>query len=339
MKNSFAILTLLFLCFSCSEKQEKAAPVIELKPTNTITQLDTLFFTNVSIFSDEDRNYVISQNPVFLAATDKDFNLLWSHRKEGNGPEELSFPEQGKVLEGKIFVLDQGNQSIKQFDSKTGEFISSIKINERFMKFRFDMTANGDSYLSYYSPMENVSALKISSNGETSGRFGSEFPVRFGPNRQMKYMQLDDHGNIILVGASLPYIEILNQEGKSINRFDIEKYEPIKRALDSLEVDIVKGERINQNSIPMIIKDAQYSEGKLYMSFTDRIGEDRTKARNLLVFRINEKECELESIFKFQTATDDDNLHPTYFYVDKHTQKLYVQGLVSKQIYVFELPE
>jgi hypothetical protein len=328
----------LILCFACTQNQEKPIPIIELKPTKTITELDTLYFTKVSIFSDKDRNYILSQNPVFLAATDKEFNLLWSHKKEGQGPEELDYPEQGKVFGEQLFVLDQGNQSIKRFDSKSGEYISSIKINENFMKFRFDMAENGDSYLSYYSPKESISALKITSLGVTADRIGSEFPMRIGPNRQMKYLQLDDQGNIILIGASLPYIEILNQEGKSINRFALDKYEPIKRALDSLESDIAKGERINQNSIPMFIMDAQYSEGKLYLSFTDRIGTDRTNARNLLVFRLNEKECELESIYKFKTATDDDNLHPAYFYIDKHAQKLYVQGLITKHIYSFDLP-
>ena len=338
MKITSHFFLLLIIAFACTEKEEKSIPIIELKPIKTITQLDSLFFTSVSIFADEERNYIISQNPVFLAATDKDFNILWSHNEEGHGPNELDFPEQGKVFDEHLNILDQGNQSLKRFDSKTGEFISSTKVPEPFMKFRFGMSKNGESFISYYSPSENISVLKINNLGEISGRFGSQFPESIGPNRQMKYIQLDDNENIILIGASLPFVEILNQEGKSINRFDIGKYEPVKRVLDSLEHDIIKGERITPNSIPMIIKDAQFSAGKLYLSFTDRIGEDRTKARNLLVFRLNEKECVLESIFKFKTSTEDDNLHPAYFYIDQSSQKLYVQGLITKHLYVFDLP-
>ena len=82
----------------------------------------------------------------------------------------------------------------------------------------------------------------------------------------MKYFQLQENENLILIGASLPYIELLNQEGESVNRFDLRKYEPIKRALDSLEVTVGEASR---NTIPTIITDAQYKDGKLYKANAD----------------------------------------------------------------------
>jgi len=337
MDRRIFLIQLLFISISCTEQEKSEIPVIELKPYKTITQLDSLFFTNISIFSDSERNYIVSQNPVFLAATDKEFNLLWTNLSEGQGPNELYFPEQGKVLMDHVYILDQGNQSIKKFDSKNGEFVSSTKISENFMKFRFDISESENYYVTHYSPIDEFSVIKLNNQGKILKKFGTVFPERAGPNRQMKYFQLDGHENIILIGASLPYIEILNQEGESIKRFDIEVYEPIKRALDSLENDIIKGVRINENSIPMMIKDVQYVNGRLYVSFTDRIGENRTNARNLLVFKLNENECELEMIYKFNTSTDDDNLHPAYFYIDQQAQKLYVQGLITKHIYIFDL--
>jgi hypothetical protein len=338
MKNLSLSLLLLFL-FSCNEKEYKELTIIELIPTKTISQLDTLFFINVSIFADEEKNYVLSRSPAFLAATDKEFNLLWVHSAEGSGPSDLSFPEQGKSDGKELFVLNHGNFSLKGFNTQSGGFVSSIKVSEPFMKFRFDRTNQGYGYFNVYSPADSISVIQTDVQGTVTGRFGAVFPERSGPNRQMKYFQLDEKGNVILIGASLPFIEILNAGGKSLNRFDIEKYEPIKRALDSLEMDIIKGERITENSIPSFVKDAQYANGKLYVSFTDRVGTDRTNARNLLVFRLNEDECELETMYKFRTGTDDDNLHPGYFYVDSFSKKLYVQGLITKQIYIFDLPD
>jgi hypothetical protein len=208
------------------------------------------------------------------------------------------------------------------------------------MKFRFDKSNSGNFYFSVFDPMENYSLIKVNSQGKLLNHFGSFFPeVGLGSNRQMKYFQLDDKENIILIGASLPYIEILNKDGESLNIFSIDKYEPIKRAFDSLENDIKFNKKgIQPNSIPSFIVDAQYTEGKLYVSFTDRIGLDRSKARNLLVFKLNEKSCELERIYKFKTDTQDDGFHPVNFFIDSKNKKLLVQGLITKQIYEFKIP-
>ncbi|WP_010609919.1 hypothetical protein [Cecembia calidifontis] len=334
MKYLALLIAVLFI--GCSSKEVTHSSPILLKPTKTITKLDSIFFTNVSLFTDEDRIYILNQNPAFIAATDKNFNLLWIRNEEGNGPSDLYFPEQVKAFKEKLFVLDHGNQSLKQFEKTSGDFISSLKIPEPVQRFRFDVTQEEHALFTVFNAGNNENVIKVNRIGEVIKRFGTTFPERQGPNRQMKYLQLDENGNLILIGASLPYVELLDHKGESINRFDLSKYEPIKRALDSLEVNVGEASR---NTIPTIITDAQYKEGKLYVSFTDRIGLDRGKARNLLVIRLSERDCELEAIYKFQTGTEDDHFNPKYFHVDAIDKKLYVQGLVTRYIYVFDLPE
>jgi outer membrane protein assembly factor BamB len=329
-------LLIAILLFACSKREIPLPNPVLLKPAKIITQLDSIFFTNVSLFTDDERIYILNQNPAFIAATDKNFNLLWIRNEEGNGPSDLYYPEQVNVIKEKLYILDHGNQSLKQFEKKTGNFISSLKIPEPVQRFRFDLTQDEHALFTVFNSVNHENVIKVDRNGEVIKKFGTTFPERPGPNRQMKYFQLDGNGNLILIGASLPYVELLDQEGESINRFDLSKYEPIKRSLDSLEVTVGEAPR---NTIPTIITDAQYKDGKLYASFTDRIGLDRTKARNLLVFRLNERDCELEAIYKFQTGTDDDNFNPKYFHVDAIDKKLYVQGLVTRYIYVFDLPD
>lgn len=334
MKRIVLIATTLLL--ACSSENDSLQNPILLYPINTITSLDSIYFTNVSLITEEERIYILNQNPAYIAATDKDFNLLWVRIEEGNGPGDLYFPEQVKAFKEKLYVLDHGNQSLKQFDAKTGEFLSYLKIPEPVQRFRFDVTQDGHALFTVFNSVNHENVIKVNPNGEVIKVFGTIFPERPGPNRQMKYFQLNENENLILIGASIPYVELVNQEGVSINRFDLSKFEPLKRALDSLELTV---EKASSNTIPTIIIDAQYTDRKLYVSFTDRIGRDRENARNLLVFRLNERSCELETIYKFQTGTEDDHFNPKYFHVDEINKKLYVQGLVTRYIYVFDLPE
>lgn len=325
---------------SCRKEIKKEIETTELIPSKIISQIDSLLFINVSLNSAAGRNFILSQYPSFLASTDNDFKLLWIHDKEGQGPSDLSYPEQSIIRNGNIFVLDHGNQSVKQFDIISGTFKSSLRIPEPVMKFRFDKSDSHDFFFSVFDPIENYSAIKVNSEGKLIMHYGALFPeTGIGSNRQMKYFQLDDKENIILIGASLPYIEILNKDGKSLNRFSIDQYEPIKRAFDSLENDIKFNKRgLQPNSIPSFIVAAQFTDGKLYISFTDRIGLDRSKARNLLVFKLDEESCELERIYKFKTGTQDDGFHPINFFIDAKNKKLLIQGLITKQIYEFKLP-
>lgn len=334
------VLVLLFTIIACEKKQQMEIEVLELVSNSTVSQLDTLFFTDVTIFADNEQIYVLSHSPSFLATTDKNFNLLRVTAARGAGPREFSFPTQGKVSDGIIYIVDQGNQSIKRFTATTSEFLSSTRIPEQIFDFRFEVDQEENIYYPIFSPYSEDVILKVDKNGKQLDRFKSFFQdeSQISENRQVKHFQRDNKGNSIIIGASLPYIEIIDASGKSINKFNIGDLEPIKRSIDSLEYDLSKSP-ISKSNIPMVILGAQYDKGKLYLTFVDRVGYDRSKARNLLVFNIDENSCELHKIYKFKTGTDDDGFHPSNFYVDSYSGKLYAQGLGSKQIYVFDLPD
>ena len=340
MKNLLYLILSTVLFIGCKDKGSKEVLLIELEPSSVISEIDSLFFVRVSLNSHNQNHFILGQFPSFLAKTNSKFEPLWVHDQEGEGPADLSYPEQSIIKDGKIFVLDHGNQSLKAFNEINGEFISSFRIPEPVMKNRFEISNNGNFYFSILGLNENKSVIEVDQQGNLIKHIGVSFPESgVGTNRQMKYFQLDKNGNLILTGASLPYIEILNKTGESINRYSLDKFEPIKRALDSMENDIIINKRGNQtNSIPSFIIDTQYDNGSLYVSFTDRIGLDRTKARNLLEFRIDDNACELVRIYKFKTGTQDDGFHPANFYVDGVNRKLFAQGLITKHIYEFELP-
>ncbi len=292
------IFVLITSCNGGNETKLNNNPkVVELVPVQIITQLDSLFFTRVNFFSDDEKNYVLSQNPPYLAVTDKSFNLIKVVSGKNAGPEGFSMPVQGASTQGLVHIVDLGIMSLKKFDANSGDFISSVKIPEIPIEKRFEIDEEGNVLYPVFSPINEDVIIKVSPDGNIIERFESTFPneSQAKENRQMKYFQQDENGNFLLIGASLPYIDYLDSEGNTINRFDLREVEPVKRALDSLEYGLVKDPFPN-NSIPVMILDAQYSSGKLYVSFTDRIGYDRSKARNLMVFKIDENICELEKL-------------------------------------------
>ncbi|GAB2480452.1 NHL repeat-containing protein [Algoriphagus taiwanensis] len=342
MKIVFFFFAIVFLFSSCKEIKNKEVTVLELIPEKVISEIDSLFFVNVNLASTKkDGNFILSQYPSYIAKVNSSFEKVWIYDQEGEGPMDLSYPEQ-LVLDGRnISILDHGNQSLKIFGMDSGTFMSSLRLPEPVMKFRFSKSTKGTYFFSVLDFVSNNSIIEVDSSGNLIRHLGTLFPeTGVGSNRQMKYFQLDENDNIIFVGASLPYIEIVDYKGGNQKRYSLEQYEPIKRALDSTENDIKTNKRgMGTNSIPSYIIDAQYVKGRLYLSFTDRIGLDRSKARNLLEFKISTDGCELSRVFKFNTGTQDDEFHPQNFFVDEEGEKLLIQGLITKNIYEFKIPK
>ncbi len=77
----------------------------------------------------------------------------------------------------------------------------------------------------------------------------------------------------------------------------------------------------------------------MYTSFTDRLGNIRKDVRHILVFKLLPEECVLEAILKFDTGTEDDDIHFDIRYIDPHSHSIYVQGCCTDQLYEFLLPE
>jgi hypothetical protein len=345
MKRFFVWVLIFQLFISCKKDRESKEvnyipEFIEMTPTKVITEIDSLLFTNVFISAKDDKIFTISSRPAFIAFTDREFNLNDVVVERGSGPNALAFPTSAVVRNGVLTVLDVGNQRIKEFNIENGQFLNSEKIPQQIMNFRFDIDSLGNVFYPVYSPVDNVSIIKVNKNGEVLHRIESVFPVSnsLGSHRQVKLFQRDEEGNFIVIGANLPFIEYLDPSGKSLKRFELDNFEPIKRAIDSLEVDISNG-FFQPNSIPMVIMDAQYDSGRLYIKFTDRIGYNRANARNLLVFEISKEKLKLEKILKFRTGTRDDEFHPANFFVDSKGGKIYAQGFDTKYIYEFELPK
>lgn len=339
---AFTILffALIFINSACSSESISEPELIRLKPIFILDQIgNELFFKNVSFSTDQNHVYIISKDDASIIITNKDLELVKLIKSQGGGPGSLKSPTFSKVKGDSLYVLDRGNNRLNIFETSKGEFLSSFKMPELTYNKRFEVDNSGNSYFSIY-PETGKSIVKIDVNGNVIERFGAEKGAEMPDNnRLIQHIVLNENEELIQIYLNQGIIDLRNQKGGLLNSFHIDSFEPIKRSLDSLEMDIKKSQNQgNSELVPVLIDNTQFSEGKLFLSFTDRIGLDRSKTRHLLIFSISNEKCVLEKILKFETGTIDDNLQPYDFYFDKYTQRIYVQGLITKNIYVFELP-
>lgn len=344
MKAFFKYFLILVL-FSCNGEKEILSTfspeTIILKPEQILDEFgEGVFFTRTTISADNERIFVANINPASLYILDKEFNLLKTIEDRGDGPGALLSPVQLFPSEDGLMVEDRGNYRVSIFQPGSGEYLEQIKIPDAVSTWRF-FFQEGEFYFplkGYQS--DSLSVIKVNTSGEPLGKVGKFMPQNPNDfNRQARMIQPFDQGRLMLIGVNLPYIDIISSNGETLASHRWDQFEPLKRALDSLENDFKKpGYEIGEKEIKHIIIDAQYTGDKLYISFTDRIGLDRTKARNLLEFNISLDEFYLNRIFKFDTGSPDDNFHPYTFFVDKNAGKIYTQGLITQQIYTYNLP-
>lgn len=334
--------TLLFLIFSCNNASIKELPTTILEPNLVFDEFEgPIFFTNVQFESDENHIYLINARPSMFLVLNKQFKIKVLVERRGNGPADLEYPIQMQKSKYGVLIEDRGNNKISMVNPQDGSHIEEIPIPEPVGHTKFFFKDD-----TFYFPMvgyksDTSSVLKFNLLGEPIGKTGLLMPEGENAiNRQARLIQpLQD--NLVLIGVNLPYVDILSsgENGELIKRHRWDQFEPLKRALDSLENDFKKpGYEVNEREIKSIVIDAQIVKDRLYLTFTDRIGLDRSKARHLLEFKIDNSSLEYIRAIRFQTGTPDDNLHPTAFHIDENAKKIYTQGLITKQIYVFDLP-
>lgn len=275
-----------------------------------------------------------------LMILEKDFNVKHLVERRGNGPEDLGYPNQLIVTNKGLMIEDLENLKISIVDPNNGNFIDEVFISEPISRSKFVFDGVNTIFLpvkSYES--ESTSVLKINLAGESIGKIGLFMPQDENDvNRQPRIIQ-EIEDKLMLIGVNLPFLDIVTREGDLVKRHNLDQFEPIKRALDSLENDFKKpGYERNHKEVKSIVIDTQFTNDKLYLSFTDRIGLDLTKARHLLEFSLNESSMDLTRIFRFQTDSPDDDVHPYSFHIDEYAGKIYMQGLITNQIYIFDLP-
>jgi hypothetical protein len=348
----FSFIFSLFISCQTENQQEREeenqdVKVITLKPIRTVESIgDSIFFKRVDM-SVKGNDIAIADNEKSrVIVVDSTFRLKYITGSFGQGPGDFNYATSPYILDSTLYVVDEGNVRINAYRLSTGKFIDSFRLPLPARSFPFGMDSEGNFYIASTPSMEEDRKenmiVKLNAKGEILKTFGSFYPFEGEKliNRNYRHVQINEKDQIISVAKSLGFIEIHDKQGKLIKKHDISQYEPIKRALDSMVVDI-KSHPERKEMVNSLITRAIYRNNRLYVTFTDRIGVGKirmTDTRHILVFEVTESKCNLEKILRLETDSDDQTVHYLSLQIDEEGKYLYVQGITSYYIYVFKLP-
>lgn len=337
-------LFFLFIAISCnlqSKRESKTILLDTLKPAKVISKIaDTLFFKKVKIHTYKDLIIFCDEANARIIVTNRKYEPIYTIAKKGDAPDELRYPLNILVRNDTLFVED-ASFKINAYHSKNGLYISSCKIEAKSVFGSvWARDSLGNFYLSSEPDEEGKSILKINSQGKTLKWFGEKFPIETNNLiAHYKHIQLTGNQKIIALSRTWGYLDFYDTStGELLKRINISHYEPIQRAIDSMKRDISLSPATRQN-VRNLFMNSFYANGKLYVTFTDRIGTNRKHVRHILVFNVDESkfEVKLHKILKIKTNTEDDAIHFDALHVDSQNDVLYLQGNVTYNIYEFHL--
>ncbi|MCS4436577.1 hypothetical protein [Aquiflexum gelatinilyticum] len=337
---SIIIMFFFILMFNSCKTKNNEIKVKLLKPEREIESIKDLYYiANINLVSNEDQIFIVDRSQGVLIATDKNFDPQYLINNKGDGPGELQQPINVVYQNDTLFIEDIQNRRMNFFQSNSGRFLNSFKIPFATTGKRFSIDLEGNFLFSRLPDESGNAITKTNKKGEKLFDFGSKIPDPFSrKNNQSKLVQVNENNEYIVTSVTFGVLEIYNSKGKILSSIDLKEYEPIKRGFDSLKVDLAALEKEeDKRSIPQLILDSQVIGEMIFITFTDRIGLDRSGTRHLLELQLKNNEIYLRNIYRFVTGSEDDDYNFMSFHYDKYERKIYAQGLITNKLYVFPM--
>ncbi len=182
---------------------------------------------------DQGRMYIVDYRQAQVKVFDATGMYLFTIGKEGQGPEEFSFPSGVAITsENLLMVEDSGNKTIKFF-SLDGNFVKSFTTARIRLSSRVILSKQGymlalgtdlDPQNLVYELRKfdmNFQFLKIIRTCPTPS------PGKLNPYHPVFYFQIDKNDNIVYGFPETYEIQILNPEGELIRRI-LKDYDPVE---------------------------------------------------------------------------------------------------------------
>jgi hypothetical protein len=161
---------------------------------------------------------------------------------------------------------------------------------------------------------------------------------KFRIHDQIKLGCFCGNNSLWSLGRFLPILEKIDDQGYVKYSYDLLKYEPLKRAYDSLMVKREKMPDFESSNISQnIITSLDCFGNKILVGFTDLIGENRVNVRHLLLFSFDNNGINLEKILSLRTGNEDEKFHFQAVKYNPKTSLLYAQGFELNRVYVFKV--
>ncbi len=347
MKNKVYLIISLFSIWGCNISKQEDYSVqkienIELSPIKTLNRIsDTILIGQMSAINVEDNIIMLAESSKSrILVTDTNFNLRYIlGNTRGAGPGEFNHVFSPIIRNNKIYAYDQGNQRINIFNKTKGEFIKSIKLADRISSTTYDFFLDKENNIYFPTDPEKDGKvfLKLDSNGVIIKKFGNTLlkADNIAEQTNSNYRELAvENDRIITIATSLGIVELFDLEGNKISSFDISNYEPIKTT-----EKLVKEDAKNNPEQTSILNLSVYVRGnEIFVPIADRSTQDVNSITQVLVFNWSDKYCKLSKKISFKTNKDDNGQICMVLFPTRDKKYVYMQGLVTKQLYVFKMP-
>lgn len=263
------VLVVLISVISCSQEQDEKLGSIELKPSRSIGNSDSIYFS-------QDVWEIVASRDKLTVFDNKAQKVYWFTRNlelekvvdiYGQGPGELLGTHQAVSKNGYLIIADEGKRQFHLFDNN-GDWIKSITPFYRD-NFLNDFAVD-DSFNFYYSSRLGESPIiKTDSLSNPHKDFvvitdsHSEVLEENHLNEYRVFMSDDDQ--ILAVGVSTPIVYRYELNGDLIETLDLSDF--FEYRTEKKEEIFAKDPNLRKIIAFAYFNDVIYHHGKLYLLY------------------------------------------------------------------------
>ena len=328
MKKIYFTLFILAFTLTCCIKEEIfILPIQKAKNIGSISQFsDGIYFQEVFDIEEYKGNYYFLDGAINrIFCTDKELNYKYSFVSNGGADFEATGLGSMAIFQDTLYVSDISASKLMMFDIQ-GKFIQSYRtelwgIGDFFVNEKEIIVFN-DEIMYRSNPL-----MRFDKHSKVRNYFGSEAKdIYKNPDRHI--LSLNNNKLISIYAENRPIIEIYSNDGKILIRKDLGHLHIFKSVLEYYE------EKVKNNPLVdlVLIPDAYYSDGHLYLLVTNMDKERKWYSNNIIDCEINEDDNVITPIRIIQLK---DGWHES-IYVNTHSKELLTgndtEGLIEKYI-------
>ncbi|GIV39086.1 MAG: hypothetical protein KatS3mg033_0886 [Thermonema sp.] len=358
----FIGMLLLIQCKNSEETQETASfkelPAFTLQAIHKIDAFnDTLFWQyDLELFKYKNHYLITSNQNHFLVVTDTNFRIVGYYGKYGQGPGEFGYPGKVFAIQDTIYVEDGLNGEFDVFHFPKATYIQSKKIdlNPNLLAAAYTSYEIVPNQKKSYSCVFNTKQKRneiVVTDLYNQNKVYTQIPYSF-PYYKERLNWHEAHvasfyngKYVCVVGFTQPFVIAFNTQNRdTLWQLDLTQAPPMKRAFDSLQVDIKERKREEYRKpylVPGLITQAFAHDRFLFVCFNERLGTGKLREKSIqaVVMEILPNgSYRPKGYLKLRTGNiEDDYFSFKILHMDRESKQLIAQGSTGT-IYVFPLP-
>ena len=311
MKVDCLMAAFFLLMMGCFSNRAKEVPFNALTPQSFIEDSSTSF-GRITDLKKTDHGYLfIEQYDNVLYHVDQNFKIIGSFGSEGKGPGEFVQLISGFMQNDSVYAFDMPQQKLSMFSLKERTLKSESQVKNFSV---FDTRIAHDHQTFYYQTLHSESPdqtlVRWDRKTDSLVYFGDPFPSdddREVFARSQKHI-LWDGNQVICVWASEPMIEIFDESGNLLEKYDLSNISYLQDRIKFSRNEMNKNPS-NKHKTYKLINDVSLDGNLLYLLIIGMLPQG-ISSDIILQFMLHGNEVTLHKVFRL--GSSGDNLYSTF---------------------------